>query len=557
MLPARRRGPGQLYGYRVHGPYEPAHGPSLQPAQAAARSVRQGDRGGDVRWSDALFGYQVGDPARRPVVRRPRQRAVAAEVAWSSTPRSPGATTGRRARPGTRRSSTRCTSRASPRAIPTCPSSCAAPTPASPRDAADRAPARRSASPPSSCCRCTTIVDDRHLLRPRADQLLGLQHARLLRARRALRAGGAGARRSPSSRRWSRRCTRRASRSSSTSSTTTPPRATSSGRRSRFRGIDNATYYRLDARGPALLHGLHRLRQHAQHAAPAHAAAHHGQPALLGAGDARRRLPLRPGRRRWRASCTRSTACRRFFDIIHQDPVLSQVKLIAEPWDVGEGGYQVGNFPVRLGGVERQVPRLPSAASGRATAAAARELAYSPHRLERPLRRRAAAGRTRASTSSPPTTASRSHDLVSYNAQAQRGQRRGQPRRQPTTTSAGTAASRGRPTTRRSWRCASGRSATSSPRSSSRRACRCSAAATRSARTQSGNNNAYCQDNEISWFDWDLSTAGRAAPRVHAAPDPPAARAPGLPPPHVLPRAAASGAPHPRTSPGSARTARR
>ncbi|MGE3539367.1 MAG: glycogen debranching protein GlgX [Candidatus Tectimicrobiota bacterium] len=35
-----------------------------------------------------------------------------------------------------------------------------------------------------------------------------------------------------------------------------------------------------------------------------------------------------------------------FFDIIHQDPVLSQVKLIAEPWDVGLGGYQVGNFPV-------------------------------------------------------------------------------------------------------------------------------------------------------------------------------------------------------------------
>ncbi|MGZ8435979.1 MAG: glycogen debranching protein GlgX [Candidatus Binatia bacterium] len=35
-----------------------------------------------------------------------------------------------------------------------------------------------------------------------------------------------------------------------------------------------------------------------------------------------------------------------FFDIIHQDPTLSQVKLIAEPWDVGPGGYQVGNFPV-------------------------------------------------------------------------------------------------------------------------------------------------------------------------------------------------------------------
>jgi isoamylase len=36
-----------------------------------------------------------------------------------------------------------------------------------------------------------------------------------------------------------------------------------------------------------------------------------------------------------------------FFDIIHQDPVLSQVKLIAEPWDLGEGGYQVGNFPTK------------------------------------------------------------------------------------------------------------------------------------------------------------------------------------------------------------------
>ena len=35
-----------------------------------------------------------------------------------------------------------------------------------------------------------------------------------------------------------------------------------------------------------------------------------------------------------------------FFDIIQQDPVISQVKLIAEPWDIGEGGYQVGNFPV-------------------------------------------------------------------------------------------------------------------------------------------------------------------------------------------------------------------
>jgi isoamylase len=49
-----------------------------------------------------------------------------------------------------------------------------------------------------------------------------------------------------------------------------------------------------------------------------------------------------------------------FFDVIHQDPVLSQVKLIAEPWDVGPGGYQVGNFPVlwsEWNGIYRDVIR--------------------------------------------------------------------------------------------------------------------------------------------------------------------------------------------------------
>ena len=46
-----------------------------------------------------------------------------------------------------------------------------------------------------------------------------------------------------------------------------------------------------------------------------------------------------------------------FFDIINQDPVISQVKLIAEPWDVGEGGYQVGKFPPPMGRMERALSR--------------------------------------------------------------------------------------------------------------------------------------------------------------------------------------------------------
>ena len=47
-----------------------------------------------------------------------------------------------------------------------------------------------------------------------------------------------------------------------------------------------------------------------------------------------------------------------FFDIIHQDPILSQVKLIAEPWDVGPGRISGGQLSRALDGVERQIPRL-------------------------------------------------------------------------------------------------------------------------------------------------------------------------------------------------------
>ena len=62
---------------------------------------------------------------------------------------------------------------------------------------------------------------------------------------------------------------------------------------------------------------------------------------------------------------------------------------------------------------------------------------------------------------------------------------------------------------RRSSRSASARSGTSSPPSCSARACRCCSAATRSAAPSGGNNNGYAQDNEISWFDWELQRRDR------------------------------------------------
>ena len=142
------------------------------------------------------------------------------------------------------------------------------------------------------------------------------------------------------------------------------------------------------------------------------AAAHHGLAALLGeemhvdgfrfdlAVDARARAH----------DVDRLSA---FFDIIHQDPVLTRVKLIAEPWDVGEGGYQVGNFPVlwsEWNGKYRDTrPRL----LARQEATLGEFAAASP--AAPTSTRTTAAGRTRASTSSPRTTASRCTTSCRYN----------------------------------------------------------------------------------------------------------------------------------------------
>ena len=93
--------------------------------------------------------------------------------------------------------------------------------------------------------------------------------------------------------------------------------------------------------------------------------------------------------------------------------MLSQVKLIAEPWDLGEGGYQVGNFPVLWtewnGKYRDSVRRFWKGDGGVVSEFATRCAAAATSTSG------AAAGRTPASTSSPATTASRSHDLVSYN----------------------------------------------------------------------------------------------------------------------------------------------
>jgi isoamylase len=189
-----------------------------------------------------------------------------------------------------------------------------------------------------------------------------------------------------------------------------------------------------------------------------------------------------------------------FFELVQQDPVVSQVKLIAEPWDVGEGGYQVGKFPPLWSewngkyrdtvrdfwrGVPATLPEFASRLTGSSD-------------LYETSARRPVASINFATCHDGFTLA----DLVSYNTKHNdaNGERN-------------TDGSNDN----RSWNCGTEGPA-DDPAITELRARQvrnllvtlfCSQgvpmllAGDELGRTQQGNNNAYCQDNEISWVDWE------------------------------------------------------
>ena len=112
-----------------------------------------------------------------------------------------------------------------------------------------------------------------------------------------------------------------------------------------FRGVDNQAYYRLVAGDERHYYDTTGTGQQPQRPPPRVAATDHGFAAVLGAPRCTSTGSASTSPRRWPGSSTRSTGSSAFFDLVNQDPIVSQVKLIAEPWDVGEGGYQVGGFP--------------------------------------------------------------------------------------------------------------------------------------------------------------------------------------------------------------------
>ena len=195
-----------------------------------------------------------------------------------------------------------------------------------------------------------------------------------------------------------------------------------------------------------------------------------------------------------------------FFDIIHQDPILSQVKLIAEPWDLGEGGYQVGNFPVgwtEWNGKYRDCVRRFWKGDGGTRSELATRLAGSSDLYE-------ASGR-RPHASINFVTAHDGftlRDLVSFdkkhNERNQEGNRDGADDNH--SWNCGVEG----PTTDRAvldLRARQARNLLATVCFSQGVPMLC--AGDELGRTQHGNNNAYCLDDETSWVDWTLDEAGQ------------------------------------------------
>jgi len=189
-----------------------------------------------------------------------------------------------------------------------------------------------------------------------------------------------------------------------------------------------------------------------------------------------------------------------FFDIIHQDPTISQVKLIAEPWDIGEGGYQVGKFPpdwAEWNGKYRDCIRDYWRGADSMLGEFAERFTGSSDLYQGDYRRPTAS--INFITAHDGFTL---HDLVSYNEK--HNEANGENNNDGESHN-------------RSWNCGE-EGPTKDPqvialRNRQKRNLLATlflsqgvpmlVAGDELGRTQQGNNNAYCQDNEISWVDWE------------------------------------------------------
>jgi glycogen operon protein len=184
-----------------------------------------------------------------------------------------------------------------------------------------------------------------------------------------------------------------------------------------------------------------------------------------------------------------------------------RVKLIAEPWDVGPGGYQVGQFSQWLARVERPLPRRPRAPSGWAATARAANSRIAPVRARPTCSRRRQ--RSPLEFGQLRRVARRLHaaDLVSYDMRHNEANREDNRDGHGHNLSWNCGWSKARPRTRPSRRFARGCSARCWPRAAGPGHAD-AGAGDELGHSQGGNNNPYCQDNEITWIDWEHGRHG-------------------------------------------------
>ncbi|MEQ9409887.1 MAG: glycogen debranching protein GlgX [Fuerstiella sp.] len=488
--------PGQLYGYRVHGPYEPHHGHRFNSNKVLLDPYAKAI-GRKIRWSDSMFGYRIGDPrqdlsfdTRDNAADAPLAMVVRPQFSWRSDrpPRTPWHQT------VIYETHVRGFTKLHPDVPPHQRGTFAG--------LASRAAIRHLKKIGVTAVELMPVhhhVDDRHLVERGLSNYWGYN---------TLSFFAPDSRYSASSVTGSvdefKRMVRRLHRAGLEVILDVVYNHTGEGNQLgptlSLRGIDNASYYRLTPKTGRYYidytgcgNTLNMLCPHV----------------LQLIMDSLRywvqemhidgfRFDLASTLARELHEVDRLGA---FFDIIHQDPVLSQVKLIAEPWDLGEGGYQVGNFPVlwtEWNGRYRDSVRRFWRGDGNAVSDFATRLCGSSDLYEH-------SGRKPYASINFVT----SHDgfclndLVSYNHKrnGRNGHHNGDGEDHNLSWNCGEEGETERPDVKE-LRMRQLRNFFSTIMLS--QGVPMLRGGDELRQTQQGNNNTYCQDNELSWLHWDL-----------------------------------------------------
>jgi len=490
--------PGQLYGYRVHGPYDPLAGHRFNPHKVVfdpyARAV-----GRDVAWSDTMFGYRIGDP-EQDLSFDERDNAASAPLAAVVTD---SFRWGRDRPPRTPWNKTviyECHVRGFTKRHPNVPEALRGTY----AGLASPAAIRHFKTLGITAVELMPVhhhVDDRHLVERGLSNYWGYNTLAFFAPEQRY----AAARDPRGATREFKAMVKKLHAAGIEVILDVVYNHTAEGNHLgptlSLRGIDNASYYRLVPDNPRYYMDYTGCGNTLNMVCPR---------VLQLIMDSLRYWVLEMHVDGFRFDLASALARElhevdklgAFFDIIHQDPVLSQVKLIAEPWDLGHGGYQVGNFPVlwtEWNGKYRDSVRRFWRGDGHAVSEFATRLCGSSDLYEQSGRR------PYASINFVTCHDGFSlQDLVSYNHKHNHDNGHGNEDGdchnlswncgvEGPTNDAQVNVLRGRQ--KRNFMATLLLSQGVPMIRSGDEICQ----------TQRGNNNAYCQDNELSWLDWNLT----------------------------------------------------